>query len=546
MLTAFMLRTGIAAWLRQGLSWRRCVAILITFHFAVLLWLGLSRHWGYMTSINDLGVFDQAVWGLLHGKPFLNTIVQFNQPTNWLGIHFQPVLALFAPLYLIAPLPEWFALAQALSLSVAAWPIFLLASRANTSEAAGALWAAAYLANPFLLNAAAWDFHPVALAVPLIALGFLAVERREPFRLAAICLCLLSVQEQFGLSVAGFGMLWWWRHRDRRLASGLVGVGIGYAGLALGVVMPALSPTHQHVMLSPELGQLSRYAWLGNSPQEMLVGLVSHPFQVTKTVFWDFQGALYLGLLVVPFLGIPLAGLPFLLPGIGDLAANLLSANGMPRGWESYHSVTLVPVLTVAAIIGVRRLAACQGRFSAVELSGLVAVASIVLGYISAPLPLPAAANFWQPAVAAPLPDPIVPEIRKVISGDASISVQANVGAHFSQRASIFIFPAELAEADIVVLRLDSPTGRLHPDQSFFVGTLAHHLQMRPDELLDTLESLLADRQYQVRVWRDPWLVLSRTGGSGRPADLSEIRNRIHGLRRLWSASGGTAGTPAP
>jgi len=37
-------------------------------HFAVILALGLLRHWGYMTSLNDLGVFDQAVWGTVARK----------------------------------------------------------------------------------------------------------------------------------------------------------------------------------------------------------------------------------------------------------------------------------------------------------------------------------------------------------------------------------------------------------------------------------------------------------------------------------------------
>jgi uncharacterized membrane protein len=41
--------------------------------FLLFLFLGLSRHWGYLTSINDLGVADQVVWGFLNGEFFLNT-----------------------------------------------------------------------------------------------------------------------------------------------------------------------------------------------------------------------------------------------------------------------------------------------------------------------------------------------------------------------------------------------------------------------------------------------------------------------------------------
>jgi hypothetical protein len=38
----------------------------------------LFRHCGYMTSINDLGVFDQALGGMLHNKPFLNIIIEIS------------------------------------------------------------------------------------------------------------------------------------------------------------------------------------------------------------------------------------------------------------------------------------------------------------------------------------------------------------------------------------------------------------------------------------------------------------------------------------
>ena len=86
--------------------WRRWTVIAISIHFVVILALGLFRHWGYMTSLNDLGVFDQAVWGTLHGQFMLNTSNEFNQQINWLGFHFHPILLLFVPLYAIAPYPE--------------------------------------------------------------------------------------------------------------------------------------------------------------------------------------------------------------------------------------------------------------------------------------------------------------------------------------------------------------------------------------------------------------------------------------------------------
>jgi uncharacterized membrane protein len=133
---------------------------------------------------------------------------------------------LFTPLYAIIPSATWLTIAQALALSLAAWPIFLLASRVSLSEKAGLLWAIAYLANPFLLNAAAWDFHPMTLAVPFVAISMLAVETKRPYLLfASICVILLC-KEHFGVIAVGFGILWHIRNKSWKPALGLILIGI--------------------------------------------------------------------------------------------------------------------------------------------------------------------------------------------------------------------------------------------------------------------------------------------------------------------------------
>ena len=73
--------------------------IAISVYFILTLSISLSYYWGYMSSINDLGTFDQAVWGTLHGDFFLNTHNMFNAPINYFGIHFRPILLMFLPFY---------------------------------------------------------------------------------------------------------------------------------------------------------------------------------------------------------------------------------------------------------------------------------------------------------------------------------------------------------------------------------------------------------------------------------------------------------------
>jgi hypothetical protein len=62
----------------------------------------------------------------------------------------------------------------------------------------------------------------------------------------------------------------------------------------------------------------------------------------------------------------------FLLSGLADLAANILSANPIMGGMFSSHSADFTPILTIAAVHGVERIFRWIKKFSAKELVGFV------------------------------------------------------------------------------------------------------------------------------------------------------------------------------
>ncbi len=511
---------------------RLTLALIMAAHLALLLMLGLVRHWGNMSSLNDLGMFDQAVWGTLQGEWFLNSNNIFGERMNFLGWHFNAFLLAFVPFYAIYPAAEWFVIAQAVALTAAAWPIFLLASRIHQSDRTGALWALIYLVNPFLLSAAAWDFHPVTLAVPFIAAALLGVETRNFRLLVLCCLALLTIQEQFGITVAGFGMLWAVRHKHWNGGAFLVALGVLHTALVLGVIMPALSPSGSHPMMASGGGKVSLYAWLGHSPGQIMSTIVLHPVNVLYVVFGIFKPSIYLFALAIPLLGLFLAAPIWLLPGAADFAANMLSANPMPRSIISYHTVTLVPILVVASSYGARRLAPSLRRALSIPIAVWVLIFSFALAYVFAPLPLPGARNFWSSVDFFRSPDPAMAAVRAAVGKQASLSAQYNVGAHLSQRSEIYGFPERVNETHAVALWLDSPTTRTKTGDPGQLGTLEHHLQMNPAIYLAAVKCLLDEPGYKVALWRDPWLVLTR-GAEGQTA-VPAITEKLQSLREKW------------
>jgi hypothetical protein len=55
---------------------------------------------------------------------------------------------------------------------------------------------------------------------------------------------------------------------------------------------------------------------------------------------------------------------------------------------------------------------------------------------------------------------------------------------------------------------------------------------MRRADYLASIECLLSGKEYNVALWRDPWLVLSRSGTHAAAAD--EVRKKIQHLQEEW------------
>lgn len=507
--------------------------VAVSLHFIIFSILGISRHLGYMTSINDLGCFDQVLWNIIHNNFPLNTSV-FSQPINWFSFHFHPILYFFVPFYYLIPTVNWFIFTQSAALSVAALPIFLLAKQVTNSEKQALLWGLIYLFNPFVLSADAWDFHPVCLAVPFIALSFLAVEQQKPWLFASANIVLLLCQEQFGLTVACFGLLYGLKNKEMYVSSLFLMLGVVSVIFILTIAMPSLSPTNQHLMFGNHSGNnahLSRYTWLGHSLKEVISTLVFSPVYVFQRVLFEFHGLFYLRSLLLPVLFTALAAPLFMLPMTPDLLANILAANPLPRSICSYHSVAIIPVLTTAAIYGCQKIYRYCSLLPPKKLTSCICGVTIIWGYLFAPLPLPFAENIWHPVQLIAKYDPREDEIKALIENH-SISAQANIGPHFSQREKIYLFPSKIAESDYVILWLSSPSKYNYFLSNYNSNVLAQDIQMLPIDYLDKIENLLSSKNFKIAYWNDPWLVFKKEPKLKTDEREPQVLNKIKTARK--------------
>src|SRR5947207_5308228 len=253
--------------------------------------LSVLRHRAFQTGRFDLGNMVQAVWSTAHGHPLRITGLR-GDGISRLAAHFDPILAVFAPLWLLWPSPDLLLVSQAIAVALGALPVFWLARNHLGSERAGVGFALAYLLYPPTQWLTLNEFHPVALACPLLlfAVWFLAEGHLLPFALCG--LLAATTKEEIGFVFAGLG-LWWALARGRRLE----GVAIVAAGGAIALV--AIEVVVPHFNRAGSSSFFARYSEVGGSPGGILHTVVHDPWRVVTTAFTG-RGLGYLARLLLP------------------------------------------------------------------------------------------------------------------------------------------------------------------------------------------------------------------------------------------------------
>ena len=319
-------------------------AVLSTAAYATL---SLARYDRIGIRSWDLAIFSQAAQSYAErGYP----VVDVKAPGfNLLGDHFSPVVALWAPLWALVPAPQTLLVAQSVLIGVSVGVVLATAVR-HVGQAGGVAIGLAYALSFGLAEAADFDVHETAFAVPLLALAGSAYLRRD-WRWVALCAVpLLAVKEDQGLTLVAIGLALL-VSGGRRWGLGLVTVGLLGSLLVLLVVIPGLNPDGYDYW--SRLGGADATGAIGGADDADLLGLplraIWPPVKI-ETLLLTFG--------ITGFLALRS---PWALVALPTLGWRFLSDYDYYWGTDWHYSLTLMPVVFVAMIDGIVRARQARG-----------------------------------------------------------------------------------------------------------------------------------------------------------------------------------------
>jgi uncharacterized membrane protein len=474
--------------------------VLVVFFILIFTFLSFGRHDSLKSYLNDLGTYDQVIWNTLHGDFFQSSAIMVAEK-NYLAAHFSPILILFVPFYFVHATPKWLLFFQALAVGLSALPIYWFAKGKLKNAYIALIFLAGYLLYPVLANGLMYDFHEVVLATVFASFAFYFLEKQNDRLFLFFSVLLALSQEHLPLLVFMMGLYLVFIKKRKKFGLAVSLISLAYFILVIKVFMPFFSSNGQLSLLVNDPIYGSRYAWLGKDISEIARNILSHPGTVIKTMVTKPRPD-YLFRLIAPVFSLGLFSWPILII-FPLLLINLLSSNGMMFNIFFYHSAVLSPFIFFSSIITFRRWFSAD-RILRRTFLALIAGAVLLAAYCWGVTPL--SPNYQISDYIPNKHAKNIIEVKKILPLDASLSVQHNLGPHFSERKDIFRFPLASREAEYVLLDKKNPYQN-NQKQAFGFG---YALQMDISDWSKSIEELEKSDKYELAYNNDGYLLFKK------------------------------------
>jgi uncharacterized membrane protein len=327
----------------------------------LLLWIGyayffskfsITNHHAFGTRTTDLGYYDNIFYQSIHGRPLGCTFIKGGYHGS---AHFDPLLVILSPLYLIYPRAETLLVLQSVWCGAGVIPVYLIAKRELKSPLAGVLLAAAYAAYPALHGANMYEFHSLTLLnTPVLWALYFLEGRRWRWYYPVLCVVLLT-REDAALLMCFVGA--WAVLSKRHVRAGWITIVLSM--LYFGVVK-AFFMTSTDIFMSGKESYSFEYYYRELIPNRhgmlgLLASLLTNPAYVLKHVMKEAKVVYFLQLFV-PLAFVPLAARGRRFKLIYGLVFLFLATRKPVYSVYFQYSTVLFPLLFAITPAGIKSL----------------------------------------------------------------------------------------------------------------------------------------------------------------------------------------------
>lgn len=318
------------------------LGVAITLFVLVFSYLSVKRYLTLNSYYYDLGIMNQVVDNTSRGRFLEMTNQQLGKNASRLAIHFDPILAVFAPVYLIIRSPSVLLVSQVIIVGLGALAVYLLGMKTLRKKPVSLMFAILYLLYYQVQRQVLFDFHSVALATSFFLFAFYFYEAKKVLPYFLFIFLALLTKEHVGLIVIMYGIYIGVYKRDLR--NGIMTAALG--GIFFVSTVYFIIPYFR----SQEHFALKYFEDFGDSPSKIIINIFTNPF-ITLGKIFARESVDYIFRLFSPVLYSLFSPLTILI-ALPELAINILSINSNMRSYYFHYSAIIVPVLFYAMILG--------------------------------------------------------------------------------------------------------------------------------------------------------------------------------------------------
>jgi len=389
--------------------------IFIFSYLSIVRFLSLGAHY------YDLGIMDQTVYNTSQGR-----ILELTHPDTALqisrfAIHFDPILALFAPFYRIYSSPIVLLVGQSIILGLGGLAVLLIAMKMLKSKLLSLVFLFLYLNYYPLQLSNMFDFHAVTIATTtlLFAFYFLVLTplknklHNTILGIIFIFLTLLT-KESAGLTILALCAYLYIVKKEKRQY------------LLLGL-FASLFFIFTVFVIIPHFAQGQSFA--------LNYYDYHHPFSLLRWLF-SLRSIIYIIRLALPFgLLSLLSPLQFMIT-IPELFLNLLSSNNNMRALYYHYTALITPFIAISAIYGMHKIIPYINRFSkGKEVIGVMLISLSIYFNISSGY-----TNFTSYVVNKSLLNRILYWQYLLKNDQIKVSTTGSIAPFFTQRQYLYNF----------------------------------------------------------------------------------------------------------